>query len=143
MGFKELPIFIDKEGRWYYEGVEITHKGLYLYLNECLITEGEGKYLLRVDDNLYRIEVEDTPFVVKGIRYKDGELRVILNDGKEEVLDFGSLRIKENIPYCRVKGGRFPARFSRSSYIRLADYIVEDEGKYYICIGEKKHELSI
>ena len=140
---KSLPIFIDKDGRWYHEGIEITHERLYLYLNECLDIDGEGGYSLKTGGNIYRIEVEDAPFVVKKIRYEEENFILTLNGNKEESLDLNSLNIRNNIPYCRVKNGRFIARFLRQSYLQLSKYIIEDEYGYYIPVNRDRYRIKI
>jgi hypothetical protein len=139
---KSLPIFIDKDGRWYHEGIEITHERLYLYLNECLTISEEEGYFLKSGDNIYKIEVEDTPFVVKKIRCEGENFILTLNDNKEENLDINTLEFKNNIPYCKVKNGKFLARFLRNSYFQLAEHIVESEDGYYLSINGNRHKLE-
>jgi hypothetical protein len=67
-------------------------------------------------------------------------LRLI--DNSEEDLVPETLSVgDEHVPYCKVKGGRFPARFSRAGYYQLAPYIHEDkqEGKYFLLLNDRHY----
>jgi len=66
------------------------------------------------------VEVEDAPFVV--VRFEaDGEgWALSLSDGSREALDPATLTLRRGeVPYCRVKDGRFEARFSRAATWQL------------------------
>jgi hypothetical protein len=70
------------------------------------------------------VEVADAPFVV--VRFEaDGDgFALWLNDGSREGLDPASLRLREgDVPYCRVKDGRFEARFSRAAAWQLLQHV--------------------
>jgi len=141
---------IDKEGRWFYQDEEITHRKTYLLFNRNLSRDGAGGYVLCIGREQCAVEVEDAPFVVKTIDFLPSigqELKVIwliLNDETREPLDLETLRIgPDNVPYCRVRGGEFEARFSRSAYQLLAPLIQYDEAResYSITLDGKKQEL--
>ena len=56
-------------------------------------------------------------------------LRIHLTDGTDEALDPGSVWIgPHEAPYCRVKEGRFRARFSVAAWLQLARYVEEEPG---------------
>jgi hypothetical protein len=111
------------------------------------IDEG-GKYLIELDEERYYLDVEDTAFVVAGV-YKnklpdDGrdQLDVLLNDDSCEKLEMNSLYVgKDNVLYCRVKEGRFTARFSRKSYYQLAEFIEQSEigNNFFINLNGEKY----
>jgi hypothetical protein len=141
-------IRIDKEGIWYYKGAHMFRKDIlcvffkHLQIDEC------GKYLIELNEERCYLDVEDTVFVV-GAVYKtklpdDGryQIDVLLTDDSCEKLEMSSLYIgKENVLYCRVKEGKFAARFSRNSYYQLAEFIEQSEnGKhYFINLNDKKY----
>ncbi len=135
-------IFIDKEGNWFQDGTPILHRWTYLYNNKLLqkvqkddqvqyfIDEGRGK--------IY-IEVEDTPFVIKNIELRNSSLFLILNDETDEKLQFDTIYLNaDNIPYVKVKNGRFDARFSRPAYYEIMKLLNHEQGKYYLNIGSEK-----
>jgi hypothetical protein len=49
-----------------------------------------------------------------------------------------------NVLYCRVKDGRFIARFSRKSYYQLAEFIEqsENEDNFYINLNGEKYFIT-
>lgn len=44
----EASIWIDKEGRWFFQGEEITHRKTYLLYNRNLTRDESGRVILRV-----------------------------------------------------------------------------------------------
>ena len=129
MSDKAFTFRIDKEGVWYHEGVEITHERIYYYLNSLLQCDDNGVYYIEAEGGKWYVEVEDTPFIVLRLKVAPDNRRLVisLNDGTEEVLNPETLTLrKDNIPYCRVKDGRFEARFNRPSYFSLANYLKHD-----------------
>lgn len=141
---------IDKEGRWFYQDEEITHRKTYLLFSRHLSRDDAGRYVLRIGQEQCPVEVEDAPFVVKTIDFLPLEgqgmkaIWLTLNDETREPLDLPTLRIgPANVPYCRVRGGMFEARFSRNAYQLLARLIQHDEEQdhYSITLDGKKHKL--
>ncbi len=137
----------DKEGRWYHEGVEITHERTRKLFSRSLKKDSRGRYLIAIGKEWSYVEVEDTPFLVKSLDYNpsaestDAYFEILLNDGSTEILDLNTLQVGEdNVPYCQVKKGEYRARFCRASYYELARYIEFDtssEGYYILLNGER------
>ncbi|HEX9667169.1 MAG TPA: hypothetical protein VGA95_11520 [Thermodesulfobacteriota bacterium] len=141
---KTIPrIFIDKNGNWFQDGIPVLHRWTYLYNNRLLRRDEEGRYYLDEGRGKVYAHVEDTPFVVKMIDKREDGIYLILNDETEEKLDFRTLMLnKENIPYTKVKGGTFDARFNRPAYYEITKYLKEESGKYYLELGEKKYHVK-
>lgn len=142
----ECTIKIDKEGKWYYNGAEIIHRKIFLLFNQLLKRDQEGNYLIEDDKQLCYLDVEDAPFVVTALTYSSSppSFSIILNDETVETLMPDTIRIgKNNVFYCRVKGGRFEARFSRQSYYQITKYVDFDEkgGEFFLALGSKKYRL--
>ena len=145
------PFFwIDKEGRWYFQGEEITHRRTYLLYARNLTLDGNGRPLLRLGKEECRVEAEDAPFVVKSVDFKapEGEMPesidLLLNDETRETLQPETLRVgRGNVLYCRVRGGMFAARFSRGAYQLLFPLIRHDErGKrFFLLLDSKEYDL--
>lgn len=146
---------IDREGNWHHQGVEVTHRGVYFYLYRLLQQEESGRFFIQNEEGKWYVEVEDAPFVVTQLERlpssgKPGnplQFTLTLNDGTQEPLDLSTLWIpQDNIPYCRVKGGRFQARFNRLSYFKLAEWVAYDEQRdaFYLPIeGGERHYLMV
>lgn len=145
------PFFwIDREGRWFYQGEEITHRRTYLLYSRSLTTDGRGRLLLRVGREECRVEAEDAPYVVKSVdfvRRAGGELKeidLLLNDETREPLNPETLEVgRENVLYCRVRGGMFAARFSRGAYQLLFPVIRHDEEgrRFFLLLAGKEYPL--
>jgi hypothetical protein len=47
------------------------------------------------------------------------------------------------VPYCRVRSGKFEARFSRGAYQLLSPFVRHEETKnrFFLSIDGKRHEL--
>ncbi len=138
---QSFEIRIDKEGVWYYNGAEMFRKEIVQLFYEHLVREQSGRYAISLPKDYCHIVVEDTPFVVKSFSLTEtpedpeGIFQIQLNNDEIEDLDLQSLWIDDsNIFYCTCKGGRFDARFSRSAYYQLAEFIECDEetGSFYI-----------
>jgi hypothetical protein len=147
---KTPPIKIDKDGRWFCQGEEITHRRTYLLYCRNLTRDESGRILLRVGREECPVEVEDAPFVVATMEFissgLDGResIGLTLNDETREKMAPETLRIGLNhIPYCRVREGLFEARFSRNAYQILAPHIQldEKENRFFLSLNGKKHYL--
>jgi len=147
----DLPpclIYIDKEGKWYHEGAEIIRPDFIQFFFEHLELDDHGRYIVNWNGQRCYIEVEDTAFVVRKVDFIGGngspkEAIIHLSDGTKEKLDPETLYVgKEDVLYCRVKGGKFPARFLRPAYYQLAEFIEEDKGQFYLLVGGKRYPVS-
>jgi len=136
---------IDREGAWRHEGVEVTHPGVLRNLFANLRAEGES-YHLQTGPWRIPVQVDDTPFVVVSIGAGTGPdtIEAHLSDGGQEPLDAESLVLDQRgTPYCRVKGGRFPARLSVAAWLQLAEKIEPDpaSGAPVLILGRRRIAL--
>jgi hypothetical protein len=144
-------IRIDKEGVWYYKGAHMFRKEILCVFFEHLQIDECGKYLIELNKERCYLDVEDTAFVV-GAVYKtqlpdEGRVQIdiLLNDDSCEKLEMNSLHIgKDNVLYCRVKEGKFTARFSRNSYYQLAEFIEQSENgnHFFINLNGEKYMIN-
>ena len=138
-GFKHPRIFIDKEGNWFQDGIPILHRWTYLYNNSLLQKDESNRYYIDEGRGRVYVEVEDTPFVVKNIKLTNGNIILMLNDETEEIMMPDTLSINEhNIPYVKVKDGRFDARFCRAAYYEMMKVLKIQDDRYYLDAGGKK-----
>jgi uncharacterized protein len=142
---------IDKDGRWFFEGEEITHRKTYLLYSRSLARDESGRIVLRVGREQCAVEVEDVPFVIKSLEFISSALggreaiRLALNDETREELDPTTLRIgPDNVPYCKVREGVFEARFSRNAYQLLTPHIhhEEKENRFFLSLNQKRYYLA-
>ena len=127
-------LFLDKEGRWFHEGVEITHGRTHLLFSKSIRRDPTGKYYVHVGSESAEVIVEDAPYTIRSVTLQeesDGppmDYILHLNDETEERLESGSLVVSdENVMYCRVKGGTERARFLRAAYYQICAKLEYDE----------------
>ena len=142
-------IYIDKEGRWFHKGVEMIHREFIRLFYQNMSKDSEGRFIINLDGDCCYVDVEDTPYVVRKVIYEDSDetdrSRYILrlSDDTDEDLSPDSLYIgKDNVLYCHVKDGVFPARFTRPAYYQLAEYIEEKGEAYYLSLNGKNHPVD-
>ncbi len=143
-------IRIDRDGVWYFRGAVMFRKEIVNYFYEHLRLDEEGRYWIDLGHDCCVIDVEDTPFVVRAV-YRSREdngngerIDLLLCDDTLEHLDPASLSMtEENVPYCSVRGGRFPARFSRPAYYQLAEHIEYDARRdaFYLSLNGQAFDL--
>jgi uncharacterized protein len=146
-------ITIDKDGIWYYRGAHMFRKDLLCIFFENLKIDESGKYLIKLGDECCYLDVEDTAFVVTAVyntkQGKDIEnhIYILLTDDSLEKLDLNTLHVgNDNVLYCKVKCGKFMARFSRKSYYQLSEFIDQEEkgdGFFINSNGEKYYINNI
>ena len=127
---RQSGLRVDREGRFMHEGAEVTHEGLRRALFRWLDRNGDGRYVLRLDERRFAyLDVDDTPLVVRAARVDPaGGILLALSDGAEEPLDPTTLTLDEaGTLRAWVRGGRLEARLASSAAAALGDLIV-DEG---------------
>ena len=140
---KKPRIFIDSRGRWFHDGVRITHRWTYLENNRNLDTDEDGRLFVEERGSRVYVECEDTPFVVTMVARTEDGFSIRLNDESLEKLDLATLTIAErNIPYVRIKKGRFTARLLRPAYYEFMKYAERDEKGFYVEAGGRRHYVE-
>jgi len=148
---ENFEIKIDKDGLWYYNGAHMFRKEILCVFFEHLKIDECGKYLIELGSERCYLDVEDTAFVIAAV-YKTKipdngreQIEIILNDDSCEMLEVNSLQAgNDNVLYCRVKEGRFTARFSRKSYYQLAEFIEQSENgaSFFITLNGEKYFIN-
>lgn len=137
-------IYIDKEGRWFHNGVEMIHRGMIELFYQHMEMDSKGRYIIKLNDDICYVDVEDTPFVVKGVNIDrtSGEIRILLSDGSIEILDPSTLWVGDNnVLYCKVKDCKFPSRFLRPAYYEIAKWIHEKDGEFYLMVKGQEYKI--
>jgi len=135
-------IRIQKDGKWFHKGNEMIHREFIRLFYENMEMDEEGRHLIHWDGKPCYVEVEDTAFVVMRVDIlSDGKnVFLSLSDDSQEYLDPATLTVSdENVMYCKVKSGSFPARFTRAAYYQLAQAIQEDAQGYHVTVAGKKY----
>ena len=148
-GIAPCLIHIDKEGRWFHKGVEMVRREFVRSFYQQMELDDAGRYIIFWGGKHCYVDVVDTAFVVKRLSYlseesgKRARFMVSLSDDTEEELIPGTLYLgEENVLYCRVKEGAFPARFNRAAYYQLAAHIEEEGGGFVLPINGRKFKIG-
>jgi len=150
-GKGDLPpcmIFIDKEGRWYHDGIEMIRRTFIRFFYKNMALDSQGRYVINWNGKQCQVDVEDTAFVIRRVLCQDGkqgqDARFVLylsDDTQEDLIPETLFVGKDNVMYCRIKKSIFPARFNRAAYYQLAQYIEEGKGNYYLPLNKKKYKI--
>ncbi len=153
MTISDLPccqIYINKDGQWFHEGLEIIHRDIVLLLYRHLVVDAQGRYIIEWQGERCYVEVEDAPFVVRRVVFegsatsREGRFLLYLNDDTREPLAPDTLSVGDaNVLYCRVKDRSFPARFNRPAYYQLAEHIQAEGGAFILPLNGRKHVLCL
>ncbi|MEJ5349843.1 MAG: hypothetical protein WHS46_14270 [Desulfosoma sp.] len=147
---EDILILVDREGDWFYGDRPIFRREILETFYQCLRLCDDGRYVLEWQGRVYPIVVADTPFVVTRVdRVTNGSNEIHLqltfkHLAETEILDPRSLWVgAENVLYCRIRQGRFPARFSRPAYYQVAQWIEPlDEDRFALRLGDRLFPIA-
>ena len=141
----KLPrLRIDRDGGWLHEGEEVSHEGILASLSQGLQVDVVGHFV-QIGPVRVPVEVEDAPFAIVRFEADGNGFALWLNDGSREALDPASLRLRAgDVPYCRVKAGRFEARFSRAAawQLLLRVEVQPGGGPPTLTVGVRRYALG-
>jgi hypothetical protein len=150
---KHTEICIDKDGVWNFRGAEMKRQDIVQYFYRYFRRDPDGNYLIEIENDRCYVGVEDAPYVIKSVSVGFSEdtdrphIELALNDGTKERLNLSApLRTgKDNVLYCRVRNGKFEARFSRPAYYEFCNYIVYDSRreKYSLMLNQHSYSLIL
>ncbi len=134
---------ITRDGAWLHDDEEITHPGILGNLVSTLQVDAQGHFI-EIGPVRVPVEVEAAPFVVVRVEREGAQLMLTLNDLSREPLVIDTLRFgADAAPYCRVKDGRFEARFDRGSTYHLYERVEYESasGTASLVLGGTRHPL--
>jgi hypothetical protein len=141
-------ISIDKEGRWHHKGVEMVRREFIGLFYQHMSIDSLGRYVIDWEGERCYVEVEDTAYVVKQVipqrQGPAGNIRFMLSlsdDSLEELMPDTLFVGNDHVLYCAIRGGTFPARFSRPAYYQLAQHVEEQQGIYFLAVDGKRYVL--
>jgi hypothetical protein len=142
---RESTILLDAAGQFWHAGERVEHRGMQDAFATWIGRHPEnGRYVLCNGYDWSYFEVEDVPFFVRGLRRNADQLHVELSDRSEEPLAPDTLRVgARDALYCRVKAGRFDARFTPSAQAALLPYVTETaSGQLALELGQQIYRIG-
>jgi hypothetical protein len=141
--YSKGTIRIDREGIWYHEDVEITHKRTVALFNKSISVNKKGGYYLNCDKKPVSIVVDDVAFFVTGLTKKGKNYQIKLSDGTQEPLDIKTIDIGDaNQLYCSIKDSNVKALFERKVYYELMKGLAVRDGYYGLVIEDLFYPLQ-
>lgn len=115
-------ITISKNGKWYFDKAEMFRRNILNILAQNLYREEDGRYSIRIGDEVNPIIVEDVPFYATGISEEGNRFKLTFHDLQEMLLDHElKLYLKNDIPYISYRW-EADTRLSRGVYWKLSDF---------------------
>jgi len=140
--YPPCQIQVDAEGELSHNGAPLVHPKVLAEVFAAVALE-DGRYILRMDGKTCELEVADTFFTVRRVADTEQGLELVLNDGSRELLAPDGVWLGDNqMFYCTVKDGRFPARFSRPAYYQLAQWVEPQDQGYALVTQQGRHRLE-
>jgi len=141
----KLPrLRIDRDGGWFHEDEEVTHEGILASLRDALQVDADGHFL-QIGPVRVPVQVEDAPFSVVRLEPEGDGFALTMNDMSRERLDPATLRLgAADAPYCRIRDGRFDARFSRAAAWQLLQHMQPGEagGPATVTVDGRRYQLG-
>lgn len=137
-------IRLDREGRFWHEGDEISHERFRKTLLRWLDVLPDGRAILRLDETRYaHVDVDDALLLVTSLRWEGARAFVTINDGSEEELSYDTLsQSSDHTLYCLVRKNRLLARIATPAYYQLADRIEESGNGFVLNAAESLHAIA-
>ncbi|MBW1974619.1 MAG: DUF1285 domain-containing protein [Deltaproteobacteria bacterium] len=142
-------ITVDSEGNWFYEGNPIIRKDILEIFYDNLHFDPDVGFWIEWHGSFCLIEAEDTPFVITRVdreKTSDSEEKIVLHIKHlrdPEILNPSTLWIgKSNILYCLIKDEKIPARFARPAYYQFAQWVEEENGRFFLSLNGKKYFIE-
>ncbi len=142
-------IYIDKDGKWFHGGVEMVRRDFVLSFFRQMELDDAGRYIILWGGKRCTVDVEDTAYVVRGVSHQSKEdgspmkFKISLSDDSEEELMPHTLYLgNDNVLYCRVKNGAFPARFNRAAYYQLAAHVATEGEDYILPVNGRNFKIG-
>jgi hypothetical protein len=142
--FRSIGLSIDRAGRIWHQGAEVTHPRLRQALLRWLDVRDDGRDIVKLDDTRYAyVDVEDAHLRAVSARWDGDRVLLVLDDGSEEALDPATLTLGGgDAMYCKVRGGRLRARLSTAAQASVSERVVEHDGGFALEANGKRWPIG-
>jgi hypothetical protein len=142
---RQSGIRLDREGRFWHEGTQVTHERFQQTLLRWLDVLPDGRPILRLDATRYAyVEVDDALLLVLSARWQGDRALLTLNDDTEEELAYDTLCVdsRDDSLYCLVRGRRLEARITTPAYYVLAERIAPAGKQFVLHAAGRAFEIA-
>lgn len=130
--------WIDADGRFWHEGTELDDPALLKFFMEKMKLLPDGRYHVLCQGEDCYFTAQDVPYVIQTLNVTPNRVELLFPGAYQEDLNPKTLEVgKENVLYCKIRGGDFKARFNRKSYLELAKGVHFDATSrtYFLPLG--------
>jgi hypothetical protein len=140
---RAIGLRLDRAGKFWHEGVDVTHPRLRQALLRWLDVLDDGRNIVRLDDKRYAyVDVEDAHLRAKSARWDGDRCHILWDDDQEEELDYGSLcQAEDHAFYAKVRG-RLKGRIGGPAYHQVAEHVLEDAGSFVLDATGKRWPIK-
>ena len=140
---RSIGLRLDRNGRFWHEGVEVTHPRLAQALKRWLDVRDDGRDIVRLDAQRYAyVDVEDAHLRAVSARWDGDRVRLVLDDDTDEELAYDTLIAgPDDALYCRVRGGKLRARLATPAQQVVSERIEEVPGGYALRAAGGLHRI--
>jgi hypothetical protein len=145
---REYRYQVDRDGRVFHDGTEIVDPAVLRFFLRAMTRTAAGRYLVLCQGERNWFEAADTPFVVQRLHLtvEDAALRAVelhfVGDYREP-LDPHTLEAERDLLFCRVRGGRFRARFGRMAVQQLAPFLLDTGEGLALLVSGARHPVRV
>ncbi|MCX5747026.1 MAG: hypothetical protein NT062_31535 [Proteobacteria bacterium] len=124
--FRTVGLRLDRAGRLWHDGAEVTHARLRQALLRWLDVRDDGRDIIRLDATRYAyVDVEDAHLRARAARWDDDRCTILWDDERELELPYATLsQAADHALYVRV--GKLRGRIAGPAYHAVAERIMED-----------------
>lgn len=148
---RESSIVLDAQGRFWHDGMPVEkHSMSQAFARWIKKHPDDDRFILENGYDWTYFRVEDVPFFVRSVTLTgepfeaSTQLQLGLSDGSVENLDPASLQEDaRGALYCRVKQGKFEARFMPFAQTALGPLVLEtSSGAAAVVLGGKEWSVA-
>ena len=148
---REYHYRVDRDGRVFHDGTEIVDPAVLRFFLLAMTRTEDGRCLVLCQGERNWFDAGDpalagSPFVVQRLRLEaDGaslrRVELVLAGDYHEPLDPSSLESDRDQLSCRVRGGRFRARFGRVALQQLAPFLLDQAEGLALIVAGVRHAV--
>lgn len=126
-------LLFTKSGQWIHDGVPVTHEGIALYFSTHIkYAPAFQSFVIEDDGRCVKVEVEDTPRVVRSIQTQETPWQLLLNNQASELFLPERLLYKATGElYYELSSEPYFARLLSPAIQGVLPAIAEQGGEYY------------
>jgi hypothetical protein len=141
---RAIGLRLDRAGRFWHDGVEITHARLRQALLRWLDVREDGRDIVRLDEKRYAyVDVEDAHLRATSARWDGDRCFVTWDDGAEEELDYAHLIERDDHAIATsARGGVLRAVIVGAAHQTITPHVAGTKAGYVLRAAGRDWPIS-